>query len=65
MTTPNKKYLFTTANLARMAILAAVASVLFLIEIPLGMPFYKLDLSNIPVLIGTFSMGPAAGTIIW
>ena len=64
MTTPNKKHLFTTANLARMAILAAVASVLFLIEIPLGMPFYKLDLSNIPVLIGAFSMGLAAGTII-
>ena len=64
MTTPSKKHLFSTANLARMAILAAVASILFLIEIPIGMPFYKLDLSNIPVLIGAFSMGPAAGVII-
>ena len=59
-----KRSLFSTSNLARMAILAAIASVLFLIEIPLGMPFYKLDLSNIPVLIGAFSMGPAAGSII-
>ena len=58
------KKLLTTGNLARMAVLAAVASVLFLIEIPLGMPFYKLDLSNMPVLIGGFSMGPAAGVII-
>ena len=64
MTTQTKKQLFTTANLARMAVLAAVASILFLIEIPVGMPFYKLDLSNIPVLIGAFSMGPAAGVII-
>ena len=64
MTTKAGKKLFTTANLTRMAILAAVASVLFLIEIPLGMPFYKLDLSNIPVLIGAFSMGPLAGTIV-
>ena len=56
--------LFTTANIARMAILAAVSSVLFLIEIPIGMPFYKLDLSNIPVLIGAFSMGPVAGLLI-
>ena len=64
MTTPGKKHLFSTANLSRMAILAAVASILFLIEIPLGMPFYKLDLSNIPVLIGAFGMGPAAGALI-
>ena len=64
MTTHRKTSLFTTANLARMAVLAAVASILFLIEIPVGMPFYKLDLSNIPVLIGAFSMGPAAGAII-
>ena len=56
--------LFTTANIARMAILAAVSSVLFLIEIPIGMPFYKLDLSNIPVLLGAFSMGPVAGLLI-
>ena len=64
MTAKAKSNLFSTANLARMAILAAIASVLFMIEIPIGMPFYKLDLSNIPVLIGAFSMGPAAGTLI-
>ena len=64
MTKSNKKNLFSTGNLARMAILAAIASILFLIEIPLGMPFYKLDLSNIPVLIGAFGMGPAAGVIV-
>ncbi len=58
------KHLFSPANLARMALLAAMASVLFLVEIPLGMPFYKLDLSNVPVLIGTFSMGTLPGVLI-
>ena len=62
--TTRKNKLFTTQHLTLMAILAALSSVLFLIEIPIGMPFYKLDLSNIPVLLGAFMMGPAAGTVI-
>ncbi len=59
-----KKNLFSTANMTRMAILAAVASVLFLVEIPIGMPIYKLDLSNLPILIGSFAMGTVPGIII-
>ena len=55
--------LFSTFNLTRMAILAAMASVLFLIEIPV-VGFYKLDLSNIPVLMGAFSMGTVPGLLI-
>lgn len=58
-----KSSLFSTPSLTRMAILVAVASILFLIEIPV-VAFYKLDLSNIPVLLGAFSMGPLAGVII-
>ncbi len=64
MSTATKSKLFSTANLTRMAILAAVSSVLFLIEIPIGMPIYKLDLSNLPVLIGAFAMGTLPGAII-
>ncbi len=64
MSTAAKKNLFSTANMTRMAILAAVASVLFLVEIPIGMPIYKLDLSNLPVLIGSFAMGTVPGIII-
>ncbi len=60
--TQNKRIL-TTFNLTRMALLAAMASVLFLIEIPV-VAFYKLDLSNIPVLLGAFSMGTVPGLII-
>ena len=55
---------FTVSTIARIALLSAIASVLFLIEIPLGMPFYKLDLSNIPVLLGAFSMGTLPGVVI-
>ncbi len=64
MTRNNKrKSVFTTFNLTRMALLAAMASILFLIEIPV-VAFYKLDLSNIPVLLGAFSMGTLPGLII-
>ena len=61
--TAKKANVFSTPYLTRMAILVAVASILFLIEIPV-VAFYKLDLSNIPVLLGAFSMGPLAGVII-
>ena len=55
--------IFSTFNLTRMALLAAMASILFLIAIPI-VAFYKLDLSNIPVLLGAFSMGTVPGVII-
>ena len=54
---------FSVGVMTRIAILAAAASILFLIEIPV-VAFYKLDLSNIPVLLGAFSMGPVPGLII-
>ena len=49
--------------MTRIAILAAMASILFLFEIPV-VAFYKLDLSNVPVLIGAFSMGTWPGLLI-
>ena len=61
--TNSKANVFSTANLTRMAILTAIASILFLIEIPV-VAFYKLDLSNIPVLLGAFSMGTLPGVVI-
>ncbi len=58
-----KTRIFTTPVLTRCAILAAVASVLFLFEIPV-VAFYKLDLSNIPAMLGAFAMGPLPGLVI-
>ena len=43
--------------------LAAVAVILMLFEIPLPFApsFYKIDFSEVPVLVGCFAMGPVAG----
>jgi riboflavin transporter FmnP len=57
------KPVLSAGNMTRIAILAAAASILFLLEIPI-VAFYKLDLSNIPVMLGAFSMGTVPGLII-
>lgn len=49
--------------LTRIAVLAAISAVLYMIEIPI-IAFYKLDLSNLPVMLGAFSMGPVPGLMI-
>ena len=54
-------------NMVLIAMLSAVAFVLMFLEIPLPFiapAFYELDFSEVPVLIGTFSMGPVAGIVI-
>ena len=55
-----------TRFLSISAILGATATLLMLIEFPLWFApsFYKLDFSEIPVLIGAFSLGPLAGILI-
>lgn len=61
------KKIFVTKNLVLMAIFSALAAVLMLLEFPLPFiapSFYEIDLSEIPVLIGSFIMGPVAGVII-
>ena len=61
--TTAQKPLLSVGTMTRIAILAAAASILFLLEIPI-VAFYKLDLSNIPVMLGAFSMGTIPGLII-
>lgn len=61
--TNTKRSLLTTRELSTIAILSAIAAVLFMIEIPVVL-FYKLDLSSLPVLLGAFAMGPLPGTMI-
>ena len=45
------------------AMFACMAGVLMLLEIPLPFapPFYKIDLSELPIMICTFYLGPVAG----
>ena len=59
------KAYFTTQRITLIAILAAISVVLFLppLQIPIVL-FYKLDFSTMPVLLGTFAMGPLTGVII-
>lgn len=58
-----KKKTLSVQYLTRIAVLTALSSILFMVSIPI-VAFYSLDLSNLPVLLGAFSMGPVAGLII-
>ena len=59
----DRKAFSNTHYITYTAIFSALAGVLMFIEIPLffAPSFYKIDLSEIPVLICTFYLGPVAG----
>ena len=58
-----RKAFSSTHYLTYTAIFAALAGALMFLEIPLffAPSFYKIDLSEIPVMICTFYLGPVAG----
>ena len=61
-----KRHRLNTAHtITTVGMLAAISGVLMVIELPLffAPPFYKLDFSELPVLICAFSLGPAAGVV--
>ncbi|NLJ57495.1 MAG: ECF transporter S component [Tissierellia bacterium] len=53
-------------TVAKIGVLGAIAAVLMLFEFPLWFApaFYQLDFSEVPVLLGSFALGPAAGAAI-
>lgn len=59
----NRKRFGDTHYITYTAVFACMAAVLMLLEIPLffAPSFYKLDLSELPVMICTFYLGPVAG----
>ena len=59
----DRKAFSSTHYLTYTAIFASLAGVLMFLEIPLFFApgFYKLDLSEIPIFICTFYLGPVAG----
>ncbi|MBP3728872.1 MAG: ECF transporter S component [Lachnospiraceae bacterium] len=62
-----EKKILSTRNMVVIAILGAAAGLLMLVELPLTFVapnFYKLDISELPVMIGTFALGPWAGVLI-
>ena len=52
--------------MVQIGMLGGVATLLMLFEIPLWFApsFYEIDLSEVAVLVGTFTMGPLAGIMI-
>lgn len=60
-----KKKLTPARRVSFVAMFSAVAAVLMLLELPLffAPSFYKLDLSELPVLICAFYLGPVSGVV--
>ena len=60
-----KKYL-TVKNISSIAVLGALGAVLMLFDFPIAIApsFYKLDLGDLPCLIGAFAMGPVPALFI-
>ncbi len=61
-----KEPIFNTRKMAMIGMFSAIAMILHLFDfpIPFAPPFYKLDFSELPILIGTFAFGPAAGVMM-
>lgn len=61
-----KRQVLSVGVMTKVGLLAALAGVLMLFEFPLWFapPFYQLDLSELPILIGTLALGPLAGVLI-
>ena len=60
------KQLQRTRRMVIIAMLSAISVVLMLFEFPLPFlpPFYKIDASELPIIIGAFTLGPVAGVIM-
>ena len=57
---------FHTRKMAMIGMFSAIAMILHLFDFPLPFApgFYKLDFSELPILVGTFAFGPAAGVMM-
>lgn len=56
----------STRKVAVIGVFSAIAAILMLFEfpVPFAPPFYEIDFSELPALIGTFAYGPVAGVMI-
>lgn len=58
---------WNTRVMVKLSVLSVIAFVLMFFEFPLAFiapPFMKMDISDLPALIGAFAIGPMAGVII-
>ena len=65
-TIKTRKNLVSTRTITMTALLAAISYVLAFLEfpVPLSPSFARMDLSDLPALIGTFAFGPVTGVMI-
>lgn len=61
-----KEPIFSTRKVAMIGMFSAIAMILHLFDFPLPFApgFYKLDFSELPILVGTFAFGPSAGVMM-
>ena len=61
-----RESLISTRTITMTALLAAISYVLAFLEfpVPLSPSFARMDLSDLPALIGTFAFGPVTGVMI-
>lgn len=57
--------ILSTRKLSLIGLFAAVSAILMVFEVPVPFapPFYKIDLSELPILIIAFAYGPVAGVM--
>ena len=58
---------WNTKTMVKISVLGVISFILMFFEIPLpwlAPPFMKIDISDLPSLIGSFAIGPMAGVII-
>ena len=61
-----REAIFSTRKIAMIGMFSAVAMLLHLFDfaLPFAPSFHKLDFSELPILVGTFAFGPAAGVMM-
>lgn len=62
-----KRKIFSTRMIAVTGMFSAIATILHILDFPLlflAPEFYKVDFSELPVMVGTFAFGPVAGVLI-
>lgn len=61
-----KEKIFTVRKMAVIGMFSAISTILMILEIPVPFApgFYKIDLSELPALVGGFAFGPVAGVMI-
>lgn len=58
--------IFHTRKLAMIGMFSAIATILHVLDFPIFFApgFYKMDFSELPILVGSFAFGPVAGVMM-